>query len=99
MPEEQYQKRTDSVLAWKLRNQLGRFDPQKDQKDAQDMEHRWNEVNSRGIEVGKRCRVGGEDGRRGTVRFVGVVPEIPNGGLWVGFESDEPTGKLAIIHA
>ncbi|KAF8544490.1 CAP Gly-rich domain-containing protein [Trichophaea hybrida] len=93
MPEEQYQKRSDSVLAWKQRNQLGRFDPEKDWKDVQDLEHRWNEVNSKGIEVGKRCRVGGEGGRRGTVRFVGVVPEIPNGGLWVGFESDEPTGK------
>ncbi|KAA8896783.1 CAP Gly-rich domain-containing protein [Sphaerosporella brunnea] len=93
MPKEQYEKRTDSVRAWKERNQLGRFDPQKEQKEAEAHERLWREVNRRGIQVGMRCRVGGEDGRRGTVRFVGEVPEIPNGGLWVGFEADEPTGK------
>lgn len=92
MPIEQYEKRTDSVLAWKQRNSLGRFDPEKDAKDINDREHLWKEAKARGLEVGKRCRVGGEDGRRGIIRYVGEIPEIPNGGIWVGFEADEPTG-------
>jgi len=93
LPPEVYAKRSDSVLAWKQRNQLGRFDPNKSESEQRAAERWWEEIRSRGIEVGKRCRVGGEGGRLGTVRFVGEVTEIPNGGLWVGVEGDEPTGK------
>lgn len=93
MPEDQYSRRSDSVLAWKKRNQLGRFDPNKSESEAKEHQRLWNEVIARGIEVGKRCRVGGDGGRRGTVRYVGLIPEIPNGDIWVGFEADEPTGK------
>jgi tubulin-folding cofactor B len=52
-----------------------------------------------GIETGARCRllsVGPSQAsieRRGTVKFVGVVPEIPGIGAWVGIALDEPTGK------
>ena len=97
MPVEQYEKRSDSVRAWKERNQLGRFDPSKQSQSeagkAAAHEKLWREAKARGIEVGKRCRVGGEDGRRGTVRYVGEVDEIPAGGIWVGVEGDEPTGR------
>lgn len=57
------------------------------------------EVSERGIEVGKRCRVGGDDTRRGTIMYVGEVEEIVketgDGGLgqWVGVKFDEPVGK------
>ncbi|KAI5852290.1 CAP Gly-rich domain-containing protein [Tricharina praecox] len=97
MPVEQYEKRSDSVRAWKERNQLGRFDTTKQaQTDAEkDAAHErlWRETKAKGIEVGKRCLVGGKEGRRGTVRYVGEVEEIPAGGVWVGVEGDEPTGK------
>jgi tubulin-specific chaperone B len=34
------------------------------------------------------------DARRGTIRYIGPVPEIPGGGgPWIGIELDEPTGK------
>lgn len=89
MPIEDYEKRNDSVLAWKKRNQLGRFDPNSDENKEKELQHQWQEVEQRNIEVGKRCRVGE---RRGIVRFVGVVDEIPGQGVWVGFECDEPTG-------
>lgn len=94
MPEEEYGKLQDTVLAWKKRNKLGRFDPNKDEKEQLELKRQWDEVDSRRIVVGARCRVGAADlNRRGTVRFVGEVTEIPNGGVWVGVETDEPTGN------
>jgi tubulin-folding cofactor B len=33
------------------------------------------------------------DARRGTVSYIGMVPEIPGIGVWVGVTLDEPTGK------
>ena len=52
-----------------------------------------------GITLNARCRLlPSTDARRGTVRYIGPVPEIPSGisgtgGPWVGIELDEPTGK------
>ena len=45
-----------------------------------------------GIAVGNRCEIQ-PGGRRGTVSFVGEVPEIGGGGHWVGVTFDEPVGK------
>lgn len=95
MPVEEYDKLNDSVLAWKRRNKLGRFDPNKDEKEQKELKRQYEEVDARKISVGARCRVGDADlDRRGTVRYVGEVNEIPNGGVWVGFEADEPTGII-----
>jgi tubulin-specific chaperone B len=44
-----------------------------------------------GITVGMRCEVNPGE-RRGIVRFVGEIPEISSGGIWVGVEFDEPLG-------
>ncbi|RCI16372.1 hypothetical protein L249_2452, partial [Ophiocordyceps polyrhachis-furcata BCC 54312] len=94
MPEDEYGKKTDSVLAWKKAEKLGRFDPQHDDHHRARLEALDREVGLRGIEIGRRCRVGGDDGRRGVVRYVGDVAEIPAGrGTWVGVELDEPVGK------
>ena len=52
-----------------------------------------------GITLDARCQLlPSTDCRRGTVRYIGPVPEIPSGssgtgGIWVGIELDEPTGK------
>ena len=47
-----------------------------------------------GITPGSRARLlPPSDARRGTVRYVGAVSEIPGSGQWVGVELDEPTGK------
>lgn len=54
---------------------------------------RWNFLTNAGSR---------KDTRRGTIRYVGPVPEIPtsssvrddsDGGWWVGIELDEPVGK------
>lgn len=47
-----------------------------------------------GLELGSRVRLLPDtDGRRGAVAFLGLVPEIPGIGSWVGIALDEPTGK------
>ncbi len=94
MPEEEYEKKTDSVLAWKKAQKLGRFDPNAPSQEQAKVAAFTQEVEARGIAVGKRCRVGGDDTRRGEVKYVGEVKEIPGGlGAWVGIDLDEPVGK------
>ncbi|KAJ4151640.1 hypothetical protein LMH87_012329 [Akanthomyces muscarius] len=94
MPEEEYSKKTDSVLAWKKAQKLGRFDPNAPDQEQARLAALEQEIEQRGIAVGRRCRVGGEDTRRGVVQYVGEVGEIPNGaGPWIGVHLDEPVGK------
>ncbi|KXL41809.1 MAG: hypothetical protein FE78DRAFT_83255 [Acidomyces sp. 'richmondensis'] len=95
MTKDDYEARTDSVLAWKKSHKLGRFDPQAPNIEREKVEASYREVESRGIKTGCRCRLLPEsDARRGEVMYVGEVPEIPGGlGAWVGIKLDEPTGK------
>lgn len=94
MPEEEYEKKSDSVLAWKKAQKLGRFDPNAPSHEQAKLTALEEEIGQRGIAVGKRCRVSGDDTRRGTVKYVGEVKEIPGGrGAWVGIHLDEPVGK------
>ncbi|KAF5678926.1 tubulin specific chaperone cofactor B [Fusarium heterosporum] len=94
MPEEEYEKKTDSVLAWKKDQKLGRFDPNAPSHEQAKLDALDREVATRGIAVGRRCRVGGEDTRRGVIQYVGEVKEIPGGlGTWVAIKLDEPVGK------
>lgn len=100
IPEAQYEQLTDSVLAWKKRQRLGRFDP--NAKSAAELaEERRNkdehDIQAKNITVGNRCRVGKDDGRRGAVRFIGPVKglggEREAGCVWIGVELDEPVGR------
>jgi tubulin-specific chaperone B len=78
---------SDSVLAYKQRNKVGRFAP----KDEQASLSVAPPVN---ITVGSRCEVetAEEDfHKRGTVRYVGDTKFAQ--GVWVGVEYDEPIGK------
>ena len=36
---------------------------------------------------------GSEDDRRGTIRHVGSIPDLPGVGAWIGIALDEPVGK------
>lgn len=90
-----YEARTDSVLAWKKKQHLGRFDPNAPDLEQQKIRAVEREVEERHIEVGRRCQLlPANDGRRGTVAFIGPVKEIPGSvGPWIGVNLDEPTGK------
>lgn len=98
MSETDYEKRNDTVLAWKKQNHLGRFG-NSGQPVMQSKESADAELKERKIAVGRRCRLisaasGDTQERRGEVKFVGEVPEIKGSQLyWVGVELDEPLGK------
>jgi tubulin-specific chaperone B len=94
MPSETYASRSDSVLAWKRRNQLGRFDPSATARSQQATAPIANQLPP----LNARCRLGNADHqeggeRRGTIAYVGPVEEIPGDGVWVGVRLDEPLGR------
>ena len=94
MPAEEYEHRNDSVLAWKKAQKLGRFDPNAPSLEQQKVNASYREVEERRIKLDARCRLlPDSDHRRGAVRFVGDIPEIPGVGAWIGVQLDEPTGK------
>ena len=53
MPEHEYAKKADSVLAWKKTQKLGRFDPDAPRQKADRLQAREQELVSRGIKVGQ----------------------------------------------
>ncbi|CAN9366705.1 unnamed protein product [Alternaria alternata] len=94
MPAAEYEHRTDSVLAWKKAQKLGRFDPDAPSIEQQKIRASEREVEERGLSVNCRVRLLPEsDARRGTISYIGLVPEIPGIGVWIGVRLDEPTGK------
>jgi len=57
-----------------------------------DKKNEFGEETVEGIKVGMRCEVS-PGLRRGSVAFVGEVPELGTGGYWIGVIFDEPVGK------
>ncbi|KAF2660208.1 hypothetical protein K491DRAFT_589688 [Lophiostoma macrostomum CBS 122681] len=94
LPSAEYETRTDSVLAWKKAQKLGRFDPNAGSIEEQKIRAIDREIEERGLSVSSRIRLLPEsDARRGTISYIGAVPEIPGLGSWIGVTLDEPTGK------
>lgn len=92
MDNDTYASRRDTVLAFKQRNKLGRFDPTKDANSSTASEEKLPEE----LKEGARCIVdllsgSGSNQRKGTVRFVGTTTFAT--ATWVGVEYDEPVGK------
>ncbi|SNX81474.1 related to Tubulin-specific chaperone B [Melanopsichium pennsylvanicum] len=101
MDDKTYAARRDTVLAFKQRNKLGRFDPTKDvaastTTTSSDDDVLSSENVSNQLKPGERCKVdllsgSGINQRKGTVRYVGLTKFAT--GIWVGVEYDEPVGK------
>ncbi|ORY44202.1 hypothetical protein BCR33DRAFT_697891 [Rhizoclosmatium globosum] len=92
--DEEYEKRNDSVRAFKQRMKLGRFADAASTTSSTPAQDEFKEEASK-INVGDRCQVISEEAgglaKRGTVKFVGLTQFKP--GYWVGIEYDEPVGK------
>ena len=56
LPVEEYEKKTDSVLAWKKTAKLGRFDPNAPSHEQAKIDAIAEEIEARGIAVGKASR-------------------------------------------
>ncbi|EIE84324.1 hypothetical protein G6F46_007024 [Rhizopus delemar] len=92
LTEDEYQKRSDTVRAFKERNKLGRFSDEAAAKEEA-IELSYKEA-IKNMKIGDRCEVTGDDQsikRLGTVRYIGETKFQP--GLWVGVQYDEPLGK------
>ncbi|KAJ5792211.1 hypothetical protein N7504_011473 [Penicillium tannophilum] len=86
LPTETYESLSNSVLAWKKNQKLGRFDPNAlspEEYLRQQVAKDQAEIASRGITVSKRVIILPSSPphiRRGIIRFVGPVPSIPVSG-------------------
>ncbi|KAF2836958.1 Cap-Gly domain-containing protein [Patellaria atrata CBS 101060] len=97
MPEQEYESRTDSVLAWKKNRKLGRFDPDAPSLEQQKVRALEREIKERDLTPSSRVRLlpSTTDGRIGTISHIGPIPELPGptGAPWIGITLDEPVGK------
>lgn len=92
LDEQTYDKRANTVKRWKQEQKLGKYNPEYNAKQEQLLK-RNNEL-AGAIKIGDRCKLTNSDlPRLGTVRYVGLVPEIKENVQWVGVELDEPFGK------
>lgn len=93
LSEAEYAQRNDSVLAWKARNKLGRFNP--GYKERLEADRVAQQERLQKLQLGERCvvRKEGQQERRGWLRFMGKVPDISETEVWCGVEFDEPVGK------
>ncbi|XP_067119847.1 tubulin-folding cofactor B-like [Centruroides vittatus] len=88
LSDEEYQKKSDSLRAFKMKNKLGQFNEEEVQKIKEEEQQLIQNIS-----VGNRCEVTirGKPKRRGTVMYVGETDFKP--GYWVGVQYDEPFGK------
>lgn len=96
--KEDYEKRTDSVRAFKERNKMGRFrevDPEEQKRKEEEKARKEQEEKEKAerMKTEDRCevRVPGQPTRRGCVKFIGTTEFKP--GYWIGVQYDEPVGK------
>lgn len=95
---DEYEKRADSVRAFKERNKLGRFkeiSPEEQQRldEEKRLKEEQDKAKVESMKIGDRCevQVAGQPKRRGCVQYAGTTEFKP--GYWVGVQYDEPVGK------
>jgi len=95
LPDEVYEKRTDSVRAWKQREGLGRFNANADSVNKAKEEEiiADSERLAAALQVGQRCliKLPNQPEKRGKIAFIGKTHFKP--GVWVGIRYDEPMGR------
>ncbi|XP_028651678.1 tubulin-folding cofactor B [Erpetoichthys calabaricus] len=91
LPDDVYDKRTDSVRSFLKKKKAGRFKEEDMEKEAD--KEAEEKAATENVTVGSRCEVTipGQPRKLGTVMFVGKAEFKP--GYWVGIKYDEPLGK------
>lgn len=90
MPDEVYDKRTDSVREFKRKMKIGKY-AEKDPSLMTKPDSIDNIINKPSIEINSRCVIRDAPHKRGFVAYVGTT-EFSNG-FWIGVVLDEPIGK------
>eukprot|EP00039_Didymoeca_costata_P001459 m.52711 g.52711 ORF g.52711 m.52711 type:complete len:240 (+) comp10812_c0_seq6:172-891(+) len=93
MPDEEYNKLSFTVRAYKERNKMGRFNPEikaKMEETAAQKEVEGEEE-AKSMSIGDRCEVTVGGVKRGEIMYIGK-PEFQKG-WWIGVKYDEPLGK------
>ncbi|KAL9614114.1 MAG: hypothetical protein Q9167_001399 [Letrouitia subvulpina] len=93
MPAEIYSSLPDTVLAYKRSHKIGRFDPHASENQELKVNEMWKDIHERNFAVATRCILPPGNDRRGTIASIGLIPELPGEGPWIGVRLDEPTGK------
>ncbi|MGH0141880.1 UNVERIFIED_CONTAM: hypothetical protein FKN15_004053 [Acipenser sinensis] len=95
LPDEVYDKRSESVRSFLKKNKAGRFNEEKaaQKEELQAQRDAEEKLLAEALSPGLRCEVQvvGQPTRRGTVMYVGNTEFKP--GYWVGVKYDEPLGK------
>ncbi|XP_068106989.1 tubulin-folding cofactor B [Hyperolius riggenbachi] len=95
LPDDAYDKRSDSVRSFLKKNKMGKFNEEEAAQKAVEQQRKLEEerLAAASIIPGSRCevRVAGQPTKRGTVMYVGLADFKP--GYWVGVKYDEPLGK------
>ncbi|EEZ98061.1 tubulin-folding cofactor B [Tribolium castaneum] len=91
LPEEEYNKKTDSVKAFLMKNKMGQYNEENIKKKEKQMSEEKQLAES--TPIGSRCKVTVANApcRLGTVMYTGPVETLP--GYWIGVKYDEPLGK------
>ncbi|KZF20707.1 hypothetical protein L228DRAFT_249498 [Xylona heveae TC161] len=77
MPEDEYSKLSNTVLAYKKANKLGRFDPNASQLEAERAAEQDKIISDKGLTLNARCRLLPLPSvRLGRIAYIGPVPEI-----------------------
>ncbi|XP_015249212.1 PREDICTED: tubulin-folding cofactor B [Cyprinodon variegatus] len=95
LPDDAYEKRTESVRSFLKKQQLGRYNEEEVARKKAELANQEQEQKAaaEAISVGSRCKVEvpGQPTKLGTVMYVGTTEFKP--GHWVGVKYDEPLGK------
>ncbi|CAG8572690.1 16127_t:CDS:2 [Acaulospora colombiana] len=91
LTKEEYEKRQDTVKAYKEKHKMGRFAPKSEETAAPSADDIASQM-----PIGSRCEVVADNGvtkHRGTIRFVGETEFGNKTGVWIGVEYDDHYGK------
>ncbi|KAK5604714.1 hypothetical protein CRENBAI_012455 [Crenichthys baileyi] len=95
LPDDEYEKRTESVRSFLKKQHLGRYNEEEVSKKKAELSIREEQQKAaaEAISVGSRCKVEvpGQPTKVGMVMYVGTT-EFKSG-YWVGVKYDEPMGK------
>ncbi|POW18777.1 hypothetical protein PSHT_05432 [Puccinia striiformis] len=94
LPIQEYEKRSDSLLAFKIRNKLGRFNDDQNKQSEEECIPDQEELQAK-YPLGSRCQITPTLSHQMKVHYGDIESLLFNQKhpYWIGVELDEPRGK------